>query len=415
MGHMKRIGGTAGSGGQTWREAGSASAVPPGDPSFRTAGHTAESEPEPARARSFEWSDSDGLNRLARLNDVARERFTATSRRFWHYSLAGSVVLAAFLALAVPTYGWAPFVLLGVPAVIGCLPATFRDTFGEHAYAIGHLTWLVALGFGAAFTGGADSFLLPLLPALALGLFSRLHPRMATTYVLVAFVLGSLPVLVTDWAGVVRFPWLIGSSAVTLITLTLFGAQMASRELKHRDEATIDQLTGLLNRRGLDDRLAQLSQRALVIGADTPIALLAADLDHFKAINDTYGHLRGDEVLRDVAAMIRRQLRRFELAYRMGGEEFLIVLPGQDAAGASAIAESIRTAIELGRPGGIDVTVSLGVAAGSVADTDGRRLLHAADSAVYAAKRAGRNRIAVAQANPQPLPPAFPEAHALAS
>jgi diguanylate cyclase (GGDEF)-like protein len=358
--------------------------------------------------------DPEGLTPLARLNDVARERFTATSRRFWRYSFAGSVVLAAFLALAVPTYGWGPFALLGLPAVLGCLPAMFRDSLREHAYALGHLTWLVTVGVAAALTGGADSFLLPLLPALALGLFSRLHPRMATIYVLVAFVLGSLPVLITDWAGVVRFPWLIGSSAVTLITLTLFGAQMATREIKHRGEATIDQLTGLLNRRGLDDRLTELSQRAFVIGADTPIALLAADLDHFKTINDTYGHLRGDEVLRDVAAIIRRQLRRFELAYRMGGEEFLIVLPGQDAAGATAIAESIRTAIELGRPGGIDVTISVGVAAGSVADTDGRRLLHAADAAVYAAKRAGRNRIAVAPVTPHPATP-FTPAHALAS
>jgi diguanylate cyclase (GGDEF)-like protein len=406
---MKRFGDLAATGGRSARATDALSGpVPSVAPRFSAWPH--------ASGRDSDSLDADRLHRHGWLRtDIARERFASTSHRFWRYSFAGAVVFAAFLAAAVPTYGWAPFAFLGLPAVLGCLPAMFRDTLGEHAYAIGHLTWLVAVGFGAAFTGGADSFLLPLLPALALGLFSRLNPRMATAYVLIAFVLGSLPVLVSDWSGVVRFPWLIGSSGVTLITLTLFGAQMATREIKHRGEATIDQLTGLLNRRGLDDRLTELSQRALVIGADTPIALLAADLDHFTAINDTYGHLRGDEVLRDVAAIIRRQLRRFELAYRMGGEEFLIVLPGQDTAGATATAEAIRTAIELGRPGGVDVTISVGVAAGSVADTDGRRLLHAADAAVYAAKRAGRNRIAVAPSSAQVAAALFGSAPALAS
>lgn len=103
-------------------------------------------------------------------------------------------------------------------------------------------------------------------------------------------------------------------------------------------------------------------------------------------------------MLRDVAYILRKELRRFELAYRMGGEEFLVVLPGYDSAAAAHAAERIRAAIEAARPGGVDVTISMGVAVGRAADNAGDELLEQADAAVYAAKRAGRNRVAVAPA-----------------
>jgi diguanylate cyclase (GGDEF)-like protein len=326
---------------------------------------------------------------------LAGERFAASNTWFWVSSILGSVVLVVLLGAAVPTYGWIPLLLLGTPALVGSIATFFVPDLPERMYAIAHLVWLVFVGVCAGVAGGADSFLLPLLPTLALGFFSRLRPAAAAGYAWAAFGLASAAVLVTDWDGFVRAPWMLCSCAVGMVSLTLFASQMAAGELRHRGEATVDQLTGLLNRRGLKDRLAELRQQALVIGDDTQMAFLACDLDRFKLINDTHGHARGDDVLRDVAYILRKQLRRFELAYRMGGEEFLIVLPGHGVADAAVVAEAIRKAIADGTPGGLEVTVSIGVAAGVAADVDADDLLREADGALFAAKRAGRNRVMV--------------------
>ena len=190
---------------------------------------------------------------------------------------------------------------------------------------------------------------------------------------------------------------------------------MAAGELRQRSEATIDHLTGLLNRRGLTDRLDELSKQATVIADGTPLALVTADLDHFKQINDAFGHARGDDVLRDVAYLIRKALRRFELAYRTGGEEFLVVLPGHDVATATALAESIRVAVENGKPGGVDITISLGVAVRPAAGVDVTAILEDADAAVYAAKRNGRNRVETARDDPTTAHMEPPGGGALAS
>ncbi len=122
-------------------------------------------------------------------------------------------------------------------------------------------------------------------------------------------------------------------------------------EVHHRTRAILDPLTGLLNREALADRFAELAEQAAVTGGS--IALVACDLDHFKDINDEHGHERGDTVLREAAYVLRKHLRSFELVYRLGGEEFLIVLPGAPLAEAEAIAEHTRAAIERHRLGGL--------------------------------------------------------------
>lgn len=327
---------------------------------------------------------------------LGRERYIDTNQWFWLSSSIGGLALALLLAAAIPTYGWIPFLVLGAPAVLGAGGSLLHRGLSERLYSISHLCFIVSIGVCAAYVGGAQSLLLPLLCPYALGFFSRLRPSIAIGYAVSGFVLAIVPVLILDWSDVVRSPWLLGSCAVGMVALTLIAAQMAAGEIRHRGDATIDQLTGLLNRRGLEDRLIELGEQALVIGLDTPMALVAIDLDNFKLVNDTYGHPRGDDVLRDVAYLMRKGLRRFELAYRMGGEEFLIVLPGHEADEAYFVAESIRRSIESARPGGVQVTISMGVAAGRAADFRGLQLLEAADVAVYSAKRAGRNRVIVA-------------------
>lgn len=162
------------------------------------------------------------------------------------------------------------------------------------------------------------------------------------------------------------------------------------------ERANIDALTALPNRASFEARKRQ--ERALAIRHRRPLACLMADIDHFKQINDCYGHLCGDEVLRRVAQAIQDECRDEDVPCRYGGEEFAILTPGVDAARAAALAERIRAriaALEIPwREHLIRLTCSLGVA--DLATSGEVSLIEAADRALYAAKHAGRNRIVVA-------------------
>jgi diguanylate cyclase (GGDEF)-like protein len=120
-----------------------------------------------------------------------------------------------------------------------------------------------------------------------------------------------------------------------------------------------------------------------------------ADLDHFKSINDTRGHTAGDAVLKEVAYLLRKQLRAFDLAYRLGGEEFLILVPGSDLEHTAGLAERLREGVHAGAAiGGVSVTLSLGVAASEHDEPfDYPSVFAKADAALYRAKRGGRNQV----------------------
>jgi len=167
-----------------------------------------------------------------------------------------------------------------------------------------------------------------------------------------------------------------------------------------RVEATHDSLTGLWNRRGVLAILSADLERAT--REQSPLALVVADLDHFKAINDTRGHLVGDEVLREVGRRLSLAVRPYDGVGRLGGEEFLVVLPGAPAESAAEIAERVRRAMAASpvpvAGGEVALTLSAGVAVAPAGLVDPDPLLAAADDALYAAKRAGRNRVVVAPA-----------------
>lgn len=159
-----------------------------------------------------------------------------------------------------------------------------------------------------------------------------------------------------------------------------------------------DHLTGLFNRRFLMECLDKEVQRAR--RKDGQVALLLLDIDHFKRVNDTHGHLQGDVVLQKVALHIQKELRSYDIAARYGGEEFVAVLPDTSLKEAFNVADRIRLSIQgmhfAGSLSNERVTVSLGVAlfpASGIDDTDG--LLRAADEALYQAKERGRNRVVV--------------------
>jgi len=167
--------------------------------------------------------------------------------------------------------------------------------------------------------------------------------------------------------------------------------------------ALTDSLTGLFNRRYLSAHLPRLLDRSG--GNNKPVSALLFDIDHFKVVNDTWGHGVGDEVLKEVAQRTSRNLRNFDLVARLGGEEFVVIMPDTDTTQAMAVAERLRRRIAeepfaVSAPvGNIDVTISIGVAlADWTLDEEGRpesgdALLRRADTALYQAKRSGRNRV----------------------
>jgi two-component system cell cycle response regulator len=162
--------------------------------------------------------------------------------------------------------------------------------------------------------------------------------------------------------------------------------------------ATRDPLTHLLNRRALTERLTSEMERALRY--DHSVALLLIDLDHFKRVNDTHGHLVGDAVLRDVSELLLGVARGVDVVGRYGGEEFLVVLPETDDEGAAAFAERVRERVEAhafrpwDEPRELRMTASIGVASFPAARIESVEDLFArADAALYRAKADGRNRV----------------------
>ncbi|HVR69405.1 MAG TPA: sensor domain-containing diguanylate cyclase [Vicinamibacteria bacterium] len=167
---------------------------------------------------------------------------------------------------------------------------------------------------------------------------------------------------------------------------------------RHRDLAEHDALTGLYNRRAFDDHLARAVAREDRQGGR--FALLMLDIDHFKKLNDTYGHPAGDAALAGVARLLERLLRKGDLAARYGGEEFAAILPGSDEKGALGMAERVRQALESERlvfeGARLALTASFGAAVWPADGREAAALVGAADRALYAAKQAGRNRVTAA-------------------
>ncbi|HLX21242.1 MAG TPA: GGDEF domain-containing protein [Gaiellaceae bacterium] len=192
------------------------------------------------------------------------------------------------------------------------------------------------------------------------------------------------------------------AALLTLISAAAFVLPLArplSRfvgDLRHRADS--DALTGLANRRMLEERLGEEIARAQRHNAH--LALVLVDIDNFKRINDRYGHQSGDEVLQVVSATLAGSLREADLAARFGGEEFALVLPGTKVEGAHQVAENIRRAIaqtDVPGPNGerVDVTASFGIAGFPTCQTM-RDLIRIADEHLYQAKRDGRNRVVAA-------------------
>lgn len=196
-------------------------------------------------------------------------------------------------------------------------------------------------------------------------------------------------------SGEVARTALIYSAVMTALAFTSFGFGVGLLMDRLRSAALHDGLTGLFNRRFLRESLPQLQASANRRGA--PLCLIMLDLDLFKRVNDTYGHLVGDQTLRGVSEALRESSRRSDLIARYGGEEFAVLCPDTDCETGLYVAERLRAAVEaldqsqLGHPG--PQTISLGVAVQARDhELTPEQLIEHADIAMYEAKRRGRNR-----------------------
>ncbi|MCX7896245.1 MAG: diguanylate cyclase [Rhodocyclaceae bacterium] len=197
-------------------------------------------------------------------------------------------------------------------------------------------------------------------------------------------------------SGVLLAAWISAQIARDVLA-RLDASRQAMRVQKELAEslARTDALTGLPNRRVFDAALHREMQRAR--RRNEPLALIVTDIDHFKAINDTFGHAAGDEVLRDFARILRETVREIDLVGRWGGEEFVILMPTTSRDEAVLVAERLRMAVEARRltvaGHALSYTASFGVAALQREDGHAQALFGRADAALYRAKKNGRNRI----------------------
>ncbi len=318
----------------------------------------------------------------------------------------GNVLLACvFVGMIAAIYQFqgrpAPWLLLlAAPVMVAVFVSMFMDNFPARAGFVGLVIGLQAIWALAATlerrhaTVGRGQWLLAAglaLEALVLGGRSVLTVALpdSATSILQGSVLQTVTFMAT----------------FSVVLVSSVGFVFMSRDRSdesNRIMAALDPLTGVANRRSLISALDRDVSRA--IRTHQPIALMMVDIDHFKHVNDRYGHPAGDEVLCSVVSVLRQRVRAQDLVGRYGGEEFMVLLPDTDLVGAEQLARELCKAVEESRclaqgagPEGVEVTVSIGVFGGHLESGDSwDMLIAAADRALYEAKNNGRNRVEVA-------------------
>jgi diguanylate cyclase (GGDEF)-like protein len=326
-------------------------------------------------------------------NPGDRERLLDMEQRLTPVRAASFGVLTLTALICAPWMGWwlvAPVIACAVAfALVGrSLPTSTRP---EYLIALVWALSQLTIAACASLTGGASSPGLAWFVVPVITLPVRFGTRGVAAGVTFTIALLLAVTLGLDFQATISGPerFLFPLAAITAVAL--MSTALLRSDLEHRSEAVVDPLTGMLNRNALVTRVGELAQQSAI--TKEPVALIVGDLDRFKLINDGHGHSAGDAALKDVAYRIRKQLRAYDLAYRLGGEEFLVVLPGATPEHAAVVAEDLRAAIERMPVAGLHVTMSFGVAGSSPGEFDYESVFGEADMALYEAKHAGRNRV----------------------
>jgi diguanylate cyclase (GGDEF)-like protein len=352
----------------------------------------------------------DGGTTLAR-DGSDRERMLDMDRRLRPVRrLAFGIIALALLACG-PWLGWWTVVPVAVAAIVYRVLDSQMDRLANPEYVI-FGAWVgaqVIIAISVALTGGAEEATMSWFAIPIITLASRFSARGIVAGVAITIGLMLAVAFGVDAQAVIDNPPVLIAPLTLVIAVTIFSIALMQSDLDHRSEAVIDPLTGMLNRKALESRAEELEQQSLLSGE--PVGVLVGDLDKFKSVNDSFGHNRGDAALKDVAYALRKQLRAFDLAYRIGGEEFLILLPGAELAEAAAIAENLRKAVSSEEiAGGLRLTMSFGVGASQRGEPfDYEAVFANADAALYAAKAAGRDCVRRGRGERQPDPQAHPE------
>jgi diguanylate cyclase (GGDEF)-like protein len=328
---------------------------------------------------------------------IEREHMLVLGRRLQPLLDRGN--LAAFVGLAAsgPWFGWA---LLG-PPIVGALAFQWvahhatRFRHPEYPLALGWLGLQVSIALGFALSHGSPLFALSLFVLMVPGTAALFPPRAVGLGLLATALLMTATAFVLDASAVRANPAILGFPLVMLAGGGLMGLTLGRSTLGFRSVASVDQLTGTLNRIALGARATELEAQSGPGGRQ--VAIVVGDVDSFKAINDDHGHAAGDRVLAALGDRLRASLRTFESVYRLGGEEFMVLLPGVDEAEAMAVAERLRHAVADEGIEGHPITMSFGVAASVLGERfDYQEVFARADAALLSAKRAGRNRVVTA-------------------
>lgn len=311
-------------------------------------------------------------------------------------------ILAVAIVAMAPWLGWWPLLFLGPAAACFALADAYLPRVERPEYLM-FAAWIgseITIAGAVWLEGGPRAAALSWLAIPVITLSSRFSTRGVVAGVLVASALVLGVGFGADAGAVVSSPDLVVAPLALIIGVAMLSMPLMRSDVQHRNDAVIDQLTGMLNRKALDSRVQELSQQSVITGE--PVGLIVADVDHFKAVNDTHGHAVGDVVLKEIAYLLRKELRAFDLAYRLGGEEFLVLVPGSDVRQTFELAERLRAAVGGETVGEkVAVTLSLGVGASERAGRfDYETVFTAADKALYRAKRSGRNRVCVASGEP---------------
>jgi diguanylate cyclase (GGDEF)-like protein len=334
------------------------------------------------------WLIRDGMD---------RERMLDMDKRIQPLRLAALSVLGVCLLISGPWVGWWTLIALFVAGLFFKFAGARTDGSATPEY------WLFAgwagsellIATSVALTGGATSPALAWFAIPVVTLSARFSVRGVVFGVATTVVMMLIVALGVNSGAVANNPTYVMASVALVISTAILSTALMRSDLEHRTEAVIDQLTGLLNRTALRNRTLELAQRSQFTGE--PVGVIIADIDHFKKINDTHGHQVGDAVLKDIAYVLRKELRAFDLAYRIGGEEFLVLLPGADAREAGEFANDLHRDLCAGLRGGQDVTLSFGVSSSRVGDVfDYDQVFERADAALYRAKNGGRNQVCIA-------------------